>query len=167
MRTFVDRFTRHRSLATSVVLCAAGVGTLVVAPLAQAMLAAWGWRGALRGLATIAGLVCTSCGLAMAPPPPPPPPQQTGGGGAGGAGGAGCSVQDLLRSPRLLQFLVVGLGDSLATLSLYIPFTHLPAAVQARGVSPAQASLLISVIGVTISITPAITSANSCYNSLL
>ena len=162
LRTLVDRFTRHRSLATSVVLCAAGVGTLVVAPLAQAMLAAWGWRGALRGLATIAGLVCTSCGLAMAPPPPPP--QQTGG---GGAGGAGCSVRDLLRSPRLLQFLVVGLGDSLATLSLYIPFTHLPAAVQARGVSPAQASLLISVIGVAISITPAITSANSCYNSLL
>ena len=148
LTTFVDSFTRHRSLATSVVLCAAGVGTLVVAPLAQAMLAAWGWRGALRGLATIAGLVCTSCGLAMAPPPPPPP-QQTGGGGAGGAGGAGCSVRDLLRSPRLLQFLVVGLGDSLATLSLYIPFTHLPAAVQARGVSPAQASLLISVIGVS------------------
>ena len=149
----VDSFTRHRSLATSVVLCAAGVGTLVVAPLAQAMLAAWGWRGALRGLATIAGLVCTSCGLAMAPPPP----QQTGG---GGAGGAGCSVRDLLRSPRLLQFLVVGLGDSLATLSLYIPFTHLPAAVEARGVSPAQASLLISVIGVSCR-TFSITSANS------
>ena len=143
--TFVDSFTRHRSLATSVVLCAAGVGTLVVAPLAQAMLAAWGWRGALRGLATIAGLVCTSCGLAMAPPPPQ---QQTGGGGTGGAGG---SVLDprILRSPRLLQFLVVGLADSLATLSLYIPFTHLPAAVLDRGVSPAQASLLISVIGVS------------------
>ena len=152
--TFVDSFTRHRSLATSVVLCAAGVGTLVVAPLAQAMLAAWGWRGALRGLATIAGLVCTSCGLAMAPPPPPPQ-QQTGG---GGAGGAGCSVLDprILRSPRLLQFLVVGLGDSLATLSLYIPFTHLPAAVLDRGVSPAQASLLISVIGV---------SSHNFYNS--
>ena len=45
-----------RSLATSVVLCAAGVGTFLVAPLAQAMLDTWGWRGAMRGLAALAGV---------------------------------------------------------------------------------------------------------------
>ena len=45
-----------RSLATSVVLCAAGVGTFLVAPLAQTMLDTWGWRGAMRGLALLAGV---------------------------------------------------------------------------------------------------------------
>ena len=49
-----------RSLATSVVLCAAGVGTFLVAPLAQAMLDTWGWRGAMRGLALLAGVSTSS-----------------------------------------------------------------------------------------------------------
>ena len=48
-----------RSLATSVVLCAAGVGTFLVAPLAQTMLDIWGWRGAMRGLAALAGVSVT------------------------------------------------------------------------------------------------------------
>ena len=48
--------TLCRSLATSVVLCAAGVGTFLVAPLAQAMLDTWGWRGAMRGLAALTGV---------------------------------------------------------------------------------------------------------------
>ena len=45
-----------RGIATGVVLCAAGVGTFLVAPLAQIMLDYWGWRGAMRGLALLAGV---------------------------------------------------------------------------------------------------------------
>ena len=45
-----------RGLATGVVLCAAGVGTFLVAPLAQLMLDSWGWRGAMQGLALLAGV---------------------------------------------------------------------------------------------------------------
>lgn len=37
-------FLVRRSLATGIVLCAAGVGTFVVAPLAQFMLEQWGWK---------------------------------------------------------------------------------------------------------------------------
>ena len=40
-------FLARRSLANGIVLCAAGVGTFVVAPLAQVMLEQWGWRGSM------------------------------------------------------------------------------------------------------------------------
>ena len=40
----------------------------------------------------------------------------------------------------------------LATLSLYIPYTHLPSTIQDHGLSPDQAALLISALGITNSL---------------
>ena len=50
------------------------------------------------------------------------------------------------------MFLVVGLADMLATLSLYMPYTHLPSAVMSRGLTSAQAAVLISSVGVSSSL---------------
>ena len=49
-------------------------------------------------------------------------------------------------------FLMLGLADMLSTLSLYMPYTHLPSAVQARGVTSSQAASLISSLGVSSSL---------------
>merc|ERR1712096_522222 len=56
---------------------------------------------------------------------------------------------DLANSPALPVFFLLAPGDMLATLSLYIPFTHLPSAAMATGVSASQSALLVSAIGVT------------------
>ena len=61
-----QHFLVRRSMATGIVLCAAGVGTFVVAPIAQLMLEQWGWRGSMRGLALIC-LSCIVCGATMSP----------------------------------------------------------------------------------------------------
>merc|ERR1719318_2378220 len=43
----------------------------------------------------------------------------------------------------------MAMGDCLSALSLYIPYTHLPPAAMAVGISPSNAAFLISAIGVT------------------
>ncbi|KAL1486680.1 hypothetical protein MTO96_008901 [Rhipicephalus appendiculatus] len=40
-------FDRRRSLATGITVCGSGVGTFVMAPLVQALLRSYGWKGTL------------------------------------------------------------------------------------------------------------------------
>ena len=54
----------------------------------------------------------------------------------------------LASSDSLLLFLIIMLGDFLATMSLYIPYTHLPDMAIARGVEPRNAAFLISSAGI-------------------
>lgn len=146
-------FRMRRSLATGIVLCAAGVGTFVVAPLAQFMLEQWGWRGSMQGLAVMC-LTCLLCGAVMSPGT-----VNEEGEGSGVVSSEGLSVDrpwlarllgsELASSAALPVLALLALGDMLATLSLYIPFTHLPSAAMATGVSPSNSALLVSAIGVT------------------
>ena len=45
--------------------------------------------------------------------------------------------------------MILTMGDCLSALSLYIPYTHLPPAAVAVGISSSNAAFLISAIGVT------------------
>ena len=145
-------FLVRRSLATGIVLCAAGVGTFVVAPLAQVMLEQWGWRGSMRGLACLC-VSCVLCGLAMTPGTVPSLTKDRSSEGLHGTTERPCLARiigtDLANSSALHVFVLLALGDMLATLSLYIPYTHLPSAAIATGVSPTESALLVSAIGVT------------------
>ena len=58
---------------------------------------------------------------------------------------------DLRDSPALSSYLLVALGDGLATLALFIPFTFLPDLAVSRGVEPNNAAFLISAAGMTLS----------------
>ena len=136
-------FTTRRSLATGVVLCAAGVGTFLLAPLSQTLLDTWGWRGAMRGLA-LTSAACLGCGALMVPPASTSSP-------AGPRPGSS-SITSITSSPALSVFLMLGLADMLSTLSLYMPYTHLPSAVEARGLTSSQAASLISSVGVSSSL---------------
>ena len=131
-------FTRRRSLATGVVLCAAGVGTTLTAPLVQVLVSSWGWREALRGLA-LASAACLTCGALMVTPQHSTSPSLS-------------PPPSITTSSAFSLFLVVGLADMLATLSLYMPYTHLPSAVMSRGLTSAQAAVLISSVGVSSSL---------------
>ena len=55
---------------------------------------------------------------------------------------------NLASSDSLLLFLMIMVGDFLATMSLYIPYTHLPDMAMARGVKPRNAAFLISSAGI-------------------
>ena len=54
----------------------------------------------------------------------------------------------LATSASLPTFLIVMIGDFLATMSLYIPYTHLPEMAMARGVKSRNAAFLISAAGI-------------------
>lgn len=132
-----QHFTVRRSLATGLVLCAAGAGTFLVAPLAQIMLEQWGWRGSMRGLSVLC-LSLVFCGAAMtrgehgkeeqeSDRPESCPPSSTSKGCLARVLGAA-----LAKSHLLPVFCLVALADALSSCSLYIPFTHLPSAAVDR-----------------------------------
>ena len=57
--------------------------------------------------------------------------------------------RELSSSPNLPVMMLLMFGDCLSSCSLYIPYTHLPPAAMAAGISPSNAAFLISAIGVT------------------
>lgn len=59
---------------------------------------------------------------------------------------------ELAHSPLLRPFLCITLADSLATLSLFLPFLFLPDLAMAAGVPAGQAALLVSVAGLSSSL---------------
>eukprot|EP00092_Neocalanus_flemingeri_P032823 GFUD01035699.1.p1 GENE.GFUD01035699.1~~GFUD01035699.1.p1 ORF type:complete len:463 (+),score=142.43 GFUD01035699.1:137-1525(+) len=152
-----QHFTTRRALATGIVLCAAGAGTFLFAPLTEQLVEQMGWRGAMRVLA-VACLGCVVCGSAMVP----------GGAVTEGVDGdtefegrTDCTRKverkflariigsELSSSPALPVLSLLMMGDCMSALSLYIPYTHLPPAATAVGISPANAAFLISTLGVT------------------
>ena len=57
--------------------------------------------------------------------------------------------EHLATSPTLYLFFTIMAGDFLATMSLYIPYTHLPDMAISRGVEPSKAAFLISSAGIS------------------
>ena len=153
-------FTHRRALATGLAVCGTGVGTLVLPPLLELFIEQLGWRGALRCLAGIC-LASVLCGAAMFPARTEAAEnkeeEEEQGGGAGEQR-RDCSGwrfllslivgRDLATSSSLGLFFIVMTGDFLATMSLYIPYTHLPDMAMARGVDPRDAAFLISSAGI-------------------
>ena len=151
-----NHFTRQRSLAIGVCLCGAGVGTFALSPLQTFITQTYGWRAAFLSLAVLSGL-CSLCGATMtrverlswqpAQPQHQPAP-------AFPSSSRCWRLLTLLVDPRLLTspalrlFLLVAAADLAATLSLFIPFQHLPAIAVARGVSKSSAAYVISASGI-------------------
>jgi len=152
-----QHFTARRALATGIVLCAAGAGTFLFAPLIEQLVEQLKWRGAMRVLSGTC-LSCVLCGAAMIP-------------GEAGKDDENSDInssdatnipdkderhclakilgEDLASSPAIPVLFLLIAADCLSALSLYIPYTHLPPAATAMGISPANAAFLISAIGIT------------------
>ena len=64
-------FDRRRALATGITVCGSGAGTFILAPLASALLAVYGWKGATIIFAGLC-LQCAVCGAVMRPLPKRP-----------------------------------------------------------------------------------------------
>ena len=124
-------FERRRTLALGVAVAGIGTGTLAIPPATALLVAAVGWRDALTVLGLGGAAVLALCAAAARRPPVP-------------AGGPGPRAAGAMRTADYRWLYLAGL---LIAVALYVPFVHLPAYAEARGVSPVAAAGLIGVIG--------------------
>ena len=125
-------FELRRTLALGVAVAGIGLGTLIVPPATAALIEAAGWRDAYLVLG-IGGAAALRCARWRSRPRR----------GAGAAGGT--RVAEAARDPELPLALPRAV---LVSVALFVPFVHLPAYAEERGVDPVAAAGLIGAIGV-------------------
>jgi MFS family permease len=124
-------FTRHRTTALGLAAAGTGCGTLLMPPVAALLIEAHGWRTAYALFAAgslVLLLVCAT--LARQPPLD-----------------RAAQVTELRRVVRSRQFVLLYTSWLLATTGLVAAMVFLPPFAHAAGVSPIEASALISIIG--------------------
>jgi MFS family permease len=145
-------FVRRRGFASGLAVSGIGVGTLVVPPLAAALIEHMGWRSAYLVLAALVTLVGVAMAMLIVDDPrdrgllPDGDPASAGRPAAGAADAqAGFAVKDALGSRRFIGLYAACLVSSFG---LFVPFVHLVPYALDQGVSPSSAVLLLGCIGV-------------------
>ncbi|WP_347467997.1 MFS transporter [Burkholderia stagnalis] len=156
-------FVRRRGFASGLAVAGIGVGTLVMPPLASALIAHVGWRGAYFTLAVLAVLVGAGMSLLIENDP-----RGRGllpdGGRAADSPAAGASHDG--RSAHAVHAVHVPAGATVreavtsrpfaslyaaclvCSFGVFVPFVHLVPYAVDHGVKPAAAVLLLGAIGV-------------------
>lgn len=124
-------FERRRGAALGVAVAGIGFGTLVVSPVAGALIRAHGWRTTylVFGAASAALLLAASAAAIR-----PPAPSETGRVRVG-------------RWVRTGAFASLYASGFLMALALFVPFVFLPSFAEGRGVSKVAAAALVGLIG--------------------
>jgi MFS family permease len=130
-------FDRRRGLALALVMAGVGTGAMLLPPLAQAIISAYGWRAAYLVL----GLLVLLLGLPLTARFVRERPRQ---GGAGDIALHGASVREGVRS-RVFWILVGTL--MLSSVSVNGAIAHLSPLLTDRGVSASSAALAASMLG--------------------
>jgi MFS family permease len=124
-------FERRRTLAVGVAVSGIGLGTLVGAPVAAALIGSVGWRAAYLTLAVVGVAVLLVCAALVRPAPVH-------------VDAPSVPLRPRLRSGPYVRLYLAGL---LLSVALFVPFVHLPAYAVARGTDPVAAAALVGVIG--------------------
>lgn len=124
-------FQRRRTAALGVSVAGIGVGTLVVVPLANRLIDAYGWRTAyvVMGVAGFGLLLVASLGARR----PPVAVQQ--------------EPPDLRRIVRDRAFQLLYASNLLVTVSLFVPFVFMKPYAEDRGISGGTAATIVGIIG--------------------
>ncbi|XP_036891306.1 monocarboxylate transporter 11 isoform X1 [Sturnira hondurensis] len=128
-------FSRRRVLAVGLALTGNGASSLLLAPVLQLLLDAFGWRGALLLLGAIT-LHLTPCGALLRPlefPGDPPAPPR---------GPLAALGLDLFTHRA---FLVFALGTALIAGGYFVPYVHLAPHALDRGLGGYRAALVVAV----------------------
>ena len=125
-------FVRRRALAMGVVATGNGLGTLVLVPLAERLIADHGWRDAYLVLAAVDLGLLVLAGLVVARPPIPPAPP---------------AVEHMRAVAGVPAFRRLFLTGLLFSISLFIAFGFVVDFATAEGVSSSRAALLVGIIG--------------------
>jgi MFS family permease len=136
-RVIFSWFERRRGRALGLMLAGASVGGLVLPPLMQALIRAWGWR--------VAWFTLGASALAIGVPAVVRFSRERASPALGGRAvqAAGASVRDALRSRVFWTLLVVVFAS---TIALNGTIVHLSALLTDRGLPASQAALAISVM---------------------
>ena len=141
-------FVRRRGAATGLAVAGIGVGTLVGAPLAYELIAAFGWRRTYLILAalTVVGAIVSGILIrwsperyGQAPDGDALPP------GGSHAPAAGFTIGEALRSG---PFWAIYSGAMLMSFGLFVPFVHLAPYARDIGLSERFGVMLIVLLGV-------------------
>jgi len=152
-------FVRRRGFASGLAVAGIGVGTLVMPPLASALIAHVGWRGAYFTLAVIAAVVGVGMSLLIENDPRGRgllPDGDAGGDGRrnGGAAAAdaaaaalhaGATVREAVMSRPFASLYAACL---VCSFGVFVPFVHLVPYALDHDVAPSTAVLLLGAIGV-------------------
>ena len=125
-------FERRRTAALGVAVTGVGLGTLVVAPLAAALINHYGWRQTyvIFGIGSAVGLFLCGC---LTPRPPASAGQQSG-----------MRLRELVNVPG---FWHMYFSCFFITLALFVPFVFLASYARAQGVEEVAAASLVGIIG--------------------
>jgi MFS family permease len=126
-------FVQHRNTALGIAATGTGCGTMVLPPLAAALIQRYGWRATNTIFGLAAGVVLLGCAIAVKSPPI-----------ARSTSAAGRLLRNALRSR---EFVLLYISWVLATTALFVPFVFLPAFARDHGASEVAAAALVSVIG--------------------
>jgi MFS family permease len=125
-------FERRRAAALGVAVTGVGLGTLVVSPLAAALINHFGWRQTyvIFGISSVVGLFL--CGF-LTPRPPASAGQQPG-----------LPLRELVKVP---VFGYMYFSGFFITLALFVPFVFLASYARAQGIDEVAAASLVGIIG--------------------
>ncbi len=126
-------FLKRRTAALGVAVSGVGCGTLVVVPIAAALIQRFGWREAYLMMGAASSLALLGCAWIVEAPPVheitlAAPIQLT----------AAMGTQD---------FILLYLSSVLSSVSIYIPLVYLPDFAHNRGASQVAAAALVGIIG--------------------
>ncbi|WP_176051158.1 MFS transporter [Burkholderia sp. BCC1644] len=149
-------FVRRRGFASGLAVAGIGVGTLVMPPLASALIAHVGWRGAYFTLAVIAVVLGAGMSLLIENDPrgrgllpdgdaPDEGGRQPVAARAGATAHAGATVREAVTSRPFASLYAACL---VCSFGVFVPFVHLVPYALDHGVAPSTAVLLLGAIGV-------------------
>jgi MFS family permease len=124
-------FERRRTVAVGVAVSGIGLGTLVGAPAAAALIEAVGWRDAYLVLGAAGVVLLLGCAALVQPAPVT----------------VGAVQVPLLPRLRTRSYAVLYAAGLLLSVALFVPFVHLPAFAESRGAGAVAAAALVGVIG--------------------
>jgi MFS family permease len=140
-------FSRRRGLASGIAVSGIGVGTLVMPPIASALIGALGWRHAYLVLAGVALVLGTGAALLLRDDPRSM--GLTPDGDDHGAGAAPVSEgMTVAQAAWSKPFLLLYASSFLTALGAFVPFVHLVPFAVGHGASTQRAVWLLATIGI-------------------
>ncbi|MGH7984692.1 MAG: MFS transporter [Candidatus Binataceae bacterium] len=125
-------FARRRNTALGLAAAGTGCGTVVVPPLAAALIGRYGWRMTYVCFGAGAALLLSACAIVTDRPALAPAP---------------VVKRSLRRVVFSTEYALLYASWLLASTALLVPFVFLPSFARDHGASPVAAALLLSLIG--------------------
>jgi MFS family permease len=124
-------FMRRRNTALGIAVAGIGCGTLVVAPIAAALIERFGWRATYVVFGIASAIALVGCAMVMKRPPVHVTPVPF-------------KIGEAIRTPA---FKLLYVSSVLSSMGLFTPFVFLPAFARDHGASEVAAATLVGLIG--------------------